>query len=106
MLYIWLAVIFALILVEALSRNFTAACFILSAIVSLICTLYNDEYVMQVILFLVIGVLLLIFVRPNVVEYIKNHFPKKDKKEKEKAKEPEKKASTPKKSTAKKSVKK
>lgn len=80
MLYIWLAVIVALILVELLSRNLTAACFTVSAIISAICTLFTDEYVFEVCSFLVIGILLLIFVRPNILVLLKN-YEKNDKKE-------------------------
>ena len=80
MLYIWLAVIVALVLVELLSRNLTAACFIISAIISTICTLFTDEYILEVCLFFIIGILLLIFVRPNILVLLKK-YEKDDKKE-------------------------
>ena len=84
MLYIWLGVIAALILIEVFSRNFTAACFIVSAIIScLLCTLFHEEYILQVCVFLVIGVLLLIFARPNILELIKEYKKKKKKENKE-----------------------
>lgn len=90
MLYIWLAVIVALVLVEILSRNLTAACFMISAIISAICTLFTDEYTFEVCSFLVIGILLLIFVRPNILVLLKN-YEKKEKEEKKETKKEDKK---------------
>lgn len=109
MLYIWLAVIVALVLVEIFSRNLTAACFIVSAIIAAICTLFHEEYVLEVCLFLIIGVLLLIFVRPNVLIHLKNYEKHEDKKEKNKkdsSKTKEIKKDSKKSSKTKKSVKK
>ena len=109
MLYIWLAVIVALILVEIFSRNLTAACFIVSAIIAAICTLFHEEYVLEVCLFLIIGVLLLIFVRPNVLVHLKNyekHEEKEEKTKKDSSKTKEIKKDNKKSSKPKKSVKK
>ena len=119
MLYIWLGVIVALILIEIFSRNLTASCFIASAIVSsILCAIFHEEYILQVGVFLGLGVLLLIFARPNILELIKDCKKKNNKEEKEEPKKEEKKeikapkkatkvtnTKTPKKS-AKKSVKK
>ena len=92
MLYIWLGVIAALILIEIFSRNFTAACFIVSAIISsILCSIFHEEYILQVCVFLVIGVLLLIFARPNVLELIKEYKKKKKKEEKKEEKKEDKK---------------
>ena len=77
MLYIWFGVIIALILIEVISKNLVATCFGISALISLIATCFTDNYVLQVFLFLVIGTLLIVFVRPNVIEIYKA---KKDKK--------------------------
>ena len=110
MLYIWLGVIAALILIEIFSRNLTAACFIVSAIIS--CVLYSifhEEYILQVGAFLVVGILLLIFARPNLLAYFKNYEKpvKKEVKEKEETKKtPNPKKETKKKTNSKKSVKK
>lgn len=72
MLYIWLGVIAALILVEIISRNLTGACFGISAIASAICTHFSDNYLLQVGIFLIFGIFLIVFVRPNILEIIKN----------------------------------
>ena len=109
MLYIWLAVIVALILVEILSRNLTAACFIVSAVVSAICITFHEEYILQVCVFLILGILLLIFVRPNILPLLKNYEKKTYKKEDKKVetkKSPDIKNDNKKKTNTKKSVKK
>ena len=83
MLYIWLGVIVALILIEIFSRNLTASCFIASAIVSsILCAIFHEEYILQVGVFLGLGVLLLIFARPNILELIKDCKKKNNKEEK------------------------
>lgn len=92
MLYIWLGVIVALILIEIFSRNLTASCFIASAIVScVLCAIFHEEYALQVGTFLVLGVLLLIFARPNILELIRNCKNKCKTEEKEEPKKTEKK---------------
>ena len=89
MLYIWLGVILALIMIEIISINLTAICFAISALFSLISidnTTHN--YIIQVIIFLIGGVVLMIFVRPNVLNLI-DDYKKKHKKEDNKKEEPE-----------------
>lgn len=80
MLYIWLGVIIALLLIELISKNMVATCFSVSAFISLISTFFADNYILQVSLFLIIGILLIMFVRPNIIEIYKS---KKAGKEKE-----------------------
>ena len=69
MLYIWLGVIVALILIEIFSRNLTASCFIASAIVScVLCAIFHEEYTLQVGTFLVLGVFMLPLVILEIVK--------------------------------------
>lgn len=82
MWYIWLGVVFATLLVEFLSKNFVAICFSISAILSAIITIFTGNYVIQVSVFLIVGILLIAIVRPNVMEYLKKF--KKNKKKKAK----------------------
>lgn len=85
MLYIWLGVIIALLLTEIISKNLVAACFGVSAFISLISTFFTNNYIIQVSLFLIIGILLIMFIRPNIEEIynskiINNKFLKDNKK--------------------------
>lgn len=77
MLYIWLGVMIVLVLLEVISKNLFASCFCVSAIVSVLSTLFTNNYIIQVSLFLVIGILLVVFVRPNILELIKSIKDKK-----------------------------
>ena len=71
MIWIWLGVVVSLILTEFLSRNFTAICFVISGIISCILTQYTNNYMIQLGEFLVVGILLISFVRPLVLKWLK-----------------------------------
>ena len=90
MLYIWLGVIIALLLIEIMSKNLVAACFIISAFISFISTFFTNNYIIQVSLFFVIGVLIIMFVRPNVIDIYKDKIEKKEKDKKKDAKKTKK----------------
>lgn len=80
MIYIWLGVIFALIMIEVISKNYTAICFAISALFSMISINNTTEnYIIQVVIFLVGGILLMVFVRPNLINYIDDYKKKKNK---------------------------
>ena len=70
MIWIWLGVVVSLLLTEYLSRNFTAICFALSGIISCIMTKFTDNYMFQVGEFLVVGILLISFLRPVLLKWI------------------------------------
>lgn len=82
MLWIWVGVIIASLLVEYLSKNFTSICFVFSAVLSLISTFFTDDYFIQVCIFLILGILLIAVVRPNVIEYLEKNKKKKKNKAK------------------------
>jgi len=69
MVWIWLGVVISLSLTEYLSRNFTAICFVISGIISCILTKFTSNYTIQVGVFLIIGILLIIFGRPFLLKY-------------------------------------
>lgn len=69
MIWIWLGVVIALVLIEFMSRNMAALCFALSGFISYILTLYTKNYVIQLSEFLFVGSFLIIFVRPKVIGY-------------------------------------
>jgi membrane protein implicated in regulation of membrane protease activity len=80
MIYIWLGVIFALIMIEIISKNYTAICFAISALFSLISVNNTTEnYIIQVVIFLVGGILLMVFIRPNAINMIEEYKKKKNK---------------------------
>lgn len=80
MIYIWLGVIFALIMIEIISKNYTAICFAISALFSLISVNTTTEnYIIQVVIFLVGGILLMVFIRPNAINMIEEYKKKKNK---------------------------
>lgn len=68
--WIWLGVIFSLILVELVSLNFTAIWFVISGIVSYILLNFEHDYIVQVIVFLVIGISCILFIRPLIIDKI------------------------------------
>lgn len=70
MIWIWLGVVISLLLIEFLSRNFTAVCFALSATISCIMTRFTGNYMYQLGEFLVIGILLITVIRPLILKYI------------------------------------
>ena len=80
MIGIWLGVVVSLLLTEYLSRNFTAICFALSGIISCIMTKFTDNYMFQVGEFLVVGILLISFLRPVLLKWIESKKEQKNNK--------------------------
>ena len=64
MLYVWIAVLIAAVVVEALTNDFVAIWFFPAAIVSMILSLFDTPPWLQLLLFLVIGLALVISTRP------------------------------------------
>lgn len=88
MIYIWLGVIIALIMIEFISKNLTAACFCISAIFSLISVnTKTNNYIVQVAIFLIGGIVLMVFARPNVLNIIEELKKKRKKTKKQEEKE-------------------
>lgn len=80
MIWIWLGVVVSLLLTEYLSRNFTAICFALSGTISCIMTKFTDNYMFQVGEFLVVGILLISFLRPVILKVIESKKEQKNNK--------------------------
>ncbi len=70
MIWIWLGVVISLLLIEYMSRNFTAICFAISGIVACIMTEYQEKYNMQLIVFLVVGIFLILMIRPVLLKWL------------------------------------
>lgn len=66
--WIWIGVILALIIVELVSLNFTAVWFVISSITSYILLCMGKNYIVQVLAFFIIGVLLIVILRPKIIK--------------------------------------
>lgn len=64
MLYVWIAVLIVAVVVEALTNDFVAIWFFPASLVSMILSLFDTPPWLQVLLFLVIGLVLVISTRP------------------------------------------
>lgn len=66
--WIWIGVIISLVLIELVSLNYTSIWFVISGIVSYILLKNNFNYIVQVLVFVILGSLLMIVVRPKVID--------------------------------------
>ncbi len=97
MIWIWLGVVVSLLLIEYMSRNFTAICFAISGIISCILTHFNikfnfkvlghkvylSPYIVQLLVFLVVGIFLILIIRPLFLNFLEKKKQEKiEKKEK------------------------
>ena len=69
--WIWLGVIISLLLVEFVSLNFTSLWFAISAIISFILLKCNQNYIVQVLSFMILGMVLILIVRPRIIEKLR-----------------------------------
>lgn len=71
--WIWLGVIISLILVELLSLNFIAIWFAISSVISLILLKLEKDYIVQVLSFLIVGLIFIIIIRPRIINTLRNN---------------------------------
>ena len=64
MLYVWIAVLVAAVVVEALTNDFVAIWFFPAAVVSMILSLLNTTPWVQLLVFLILGLVLVVATRP------------------------------------------
>ena len=64
MLYVWIAVLVAAVVVEALTNDFVAIWFFPASLVSMVLSLFDTSAWLQLLLFLVIGLVLVVATRP------------------------------------------
>ena len=64
MLYVWIAVLIAAVAVEAMTNDFVAIWFFPAAIVSMVLSLFDVAPWLQLLLFLLIGLVLVVATRP------------------------------------------
>ena len=70
MVWIWLGVVISLLLTEYLSKNCTAICFAISALIGGSLTYFTNNYMIQLGEFLIVGILLITFARPYCLKFI------------------------------------
>lgn len=68
MKWIWVGIIVALFLSELVTLKFTTVWFIFSAIISYILFKLNVDYIYQVLCFVILGLILILVVRPLVID--------------------------------------
>ena len=72
MVWIWLGIVIALILIELATVNLVTIWFIASAIISMILSIFVKSYIIQFSVFVVLGVILLVTTRKYLVELVNN----------------------------------
>lgn len=70
MVWIWLGVVIALVLIEVITTNLVTIWFVASGIVSMILSIFVDNYFVQFLIFVVLGTILLFTTRDYLVRLI------------------------------------
>jgi len=70
MVWIWLGIIIALTLIEILTVNLVTVWYIVSAFISLIVSLFVDNYLIQFSIFVIVGTILLFTTRDFLLKFI------------------------------------
>lgn len=68
--WIWIGIIISLVLTELMSLNFTSICFVFSSLISLVLFYTKQNYIVQVSAFLIIGLGIIIIIRPKIIDKI------------------------------------
>ena len=72
MVWIWLGLVITLTLIEILTTNLVTIWYIVSALVSLVLSLFIDSYLIQFAVFVILGTVLLFTTRDYLVKLIIN----------------------------------
>lgn len=72
MTYIWLGIIIVLILLEKMRSNFITIFFVGSAFISLILSLFIDWFIIQFLVFIILGLILLVTSRDKLLKIVKD----------------------------------
>lgn len=68
MTWIWLGMIIVLTLLEVIRTNFVTLFFVCSATISLILSLFIDNFIIQFSIFIILGLILLVTLRDKVLK--------------------------------------
>lgn len=71
MLYVWIGVLIAAVIIEAATSDFVAIWFFPAALVSLILSLFDVPVWLQILLFVLVGLALVIATRPLCRKFLK-----------------------------------
>ena len=72
MLWIWLGLIIVLTLLEIASKNYVTIWFVFSAAISFILSVFIDSYIIQFLVFVLLGSILLLTVRDKTIKFVKD----------------------------------
>ncbi len=75
-MYIWIITIILLIIGELMTSNIATIWYAISALVSLILSILIDNYIIEMLTFIILGTLLLIIFRPVLNTYLKDKIAK------------------------------
>lgn len=75
-MYIWIITIILLLLGEFMTSNITTIWYAISALVALILSIFIDNYIIEMLTFVILGTILLIILRPVLNTYLKNKIAK------------------------------
>ena len=75
-MYIWIITIILLLIGEFMTSNVATIWYAISAAVSLILSILIDNYIIEMLTFIILGTLLLIIFRPVLNTYLKNKIAK------------------------------
>lgn len=72
MMWIWLCLIIVLSLLELASKNFIPIWFVFSAVISFILSIFVDAYIIQFLVFVLLGSILLLTIRDKFIKFAKD----------------------------------
>lgn len=72
MMWIWLGLIIVLTLLEVASKNYITIWFVFSAIISFILSIFIDSYIIQFLVFVLLGSILLLTIRDKFIKFAKD----------------------------------
>ena len=70
MVWIWLGIVIALILIELLTVNLVTVWYVASGIVSLVLSIFIDSFFVQFLVFVILGTILLVTTRDYLIKLI------------------------------------
>ena len=82
MTWIWLGLIVVLSLLEFASKNFVPIWFVFSAVISFVLAIFIDDYIIQFLVFVILGSVLLLTTRDYLIRYVNDRKSKRGKIEK------------------------
>ena len=76
MVYIWLSIMVLLLLTELSTTDYTTFWFVISSFVAMVVSIYVDNFSFQLLIFVILGIVLLLVLRPKMVERKRRKLPK------------------------------